>query len=74
MLSVSDGVLNLAHFGDDEKFQQPIKIPLVFGDKVTMKAQTEHTISVPKRQNPVSLHLVKLLYRALKFFVHFSQG
>ena len=29
-------------------------------------------ISVPKRQNPVPLHLVKLTYGALKFLVHFS--
>ena len=30
------------------------------------------TISVPKRQNPFLLHLVKLRNRALKFLVHFS--
>ena len=29
-------------------------------------------ISVPKRQNPVPLHLVKMRYRALKFLVHFN--
>ena len=29
-------------------------------------------ISVPKRQNPAPLYLVKLRYRALKFLVHFS--
>ena len=29
-------------------------------------------ISVPKRQNPVPLHFVRLRYTALKFSVHFS--
>ena len=28
--------------------------------------------AVPKRQNPVPLHFVKLRFRALKFLVHFS--
>ena len=43
---------------------------------VSQASLSEHfsfeAISVPKRQNPVPLHLVNLRYRALKFLAHFS--
>ena len=39
---------------------------------LTLKLTTLKTISVPKRQNPVPLNLMKLTYRALEFLVHFS--
>ena len=48
-----------------QNFWHPAK---PFGGKCYFKALK----SVPKRQNPVPLHLVKWRYRALKFSVHFS--